>query len=414
MEPSLPEDTEKSEIKSIAGGGADALSGAKDAAPLPFDPPDGNTGGNCTANTSPDMGEIIDSYLKLQEIGRTKQRYVRCSQLPDQEPQMVYREIHPDTSVAPNIADIDWLNLVFQFELTGNSLTWLNAVLVKYIGYGLRMERTSGKFNYDRSWTLKDGRTLFCVGGAYQNDTALISFPGDAVQFIDPFNLISLGGFLQARITRVDICKDFFLGEYTIEQALDDYEKGRFRSRGAGRNPSKKYIESSSPDGNDGRTLYVGKRENGKLIRVYEKGLQMGLKKSEFAKWVRVEFEIHNTDREIPWEVIVNPGPYLAGSCEAMGFISGEQSRVKTITAKIGSTFYKAVESARLQYGLLINTMLDMGLSDQQIVGRLRREGFPEWYQAESLRNGGISPGKILRMVKDVFGEHLEWEEGNW
>ena len=96
----------------------------------------------------------------------------------------------------------------------------------------------------------------------------MISIPGDAIQFLDPQRLSDMGQFLKARITRVDICKDFFLGEYTIEQALEDYDRGRFRSRGAGRNPSKKFIESSSPDGNEGRTLYVGKRENGKVIRV--------------------------------------------------------------------------------------------------------------------------------------------------
>lgn len=216
---------------------------------------------------------------------------------------------------------------------------------------------------------------------------------------------------MKSRITRVDICKDFFKGEYTIEQALADYESGRFRSRGAGRNPSRKFIESSSPDGNEGRTLYIGKRENGKVIRVYEKGLQMGLKKSEFSQWVRVEFEIHNTDRIIPWEILTKPGPYLAGSCEAMGFISGEQSRVKTITAKVGASFYKAVDSARRQYGFLVNVMKDMGLSDQKVVSHLWREGFPNWYPEGNLRKNGISPAKVLMMVKEVFGEHLEWEE---
>lgn len=47
-----------------------------------------------------------------------------------------------------------------------------------------------------------------------------------------------------------------------------------------------------APDGR-GRTFYVGRRENGKLLRVYEKGKQLG---AENSPWVRIELELHNKD----------------------------------------------------------------------------------------------------------------------
>jgi DNA relaxase NicK len=48
----------------------------------------------------------------------------------------------------------------------------------------------------------------------------------------------------------------------------------------------------------------VGKRKNGKLLRVYEKGKQLG---DESSPWVRWELELHNRDRVIPWEVLLEP-----------------------------------------------------------------------------------------------------------
>lgn len=74
-----------------------------------------------------------------------------------------------------------------------------------------------------------------------------------------------------------------------------------------------------------GRTLYVGNRENGKMARIYEKGMQLG---APGHPWVRWEVELHNTDRVIPWEVLLEPGKFLAGTYpNALGWVQDEMQR---------------------------------------------------------------------------------------
>lgn len=64
-------------------------------------------------------------------------------------------------------------------------------------------------------------------------------------------------------------------GVHTVDMSVELYLSGAFGS--GGRRPSchqnGNWID---PDGT-GRTFYVGKRENGKLLRVYEKGMQLGI-----------------------------------------------------------------------------------------------------------------------------------------
>lgn len=49
-----------------------------------------------------------------------------------------------------------------------------------------------------------------------------------------------------------------------------------------------------------GRTLEIGRRENGKMLRAYEKGLQLA-PGSTATKWTRFEVELRRKDRDIPW-----------------------------------------------------------------------------------------------------------------
>lgn len=112
------------------------------------------------------------------------------------------------------------------------------------------------------------------------------------------------------------------------------YQEGLFNI--GGRNPKKeKRGDWDDPDGS-GRTLYVGSSENGKLLRAYEKGMQLGI---PWHPWVRWECQLGNRDRIIPWEAVLEPGKHLAGCYpKTLGWISEEQSRIRTLqkTASIG------------------------------------------------------------------------------
>lgn len=121
----------------------------------------------------------------------------------------------------------------------------------------------------------------------------------------------------RAKITRVDLARDFLSGEYTVDMANTAYDDGEFCS--GGRWPSGEHHGNwKRPDG-AGRTLYLGKRKSGKFTRIYEKGRQLGDKESP---WTRLEVEFKSIDRIVPFDVLLYPGQYLAAAYPALDFLS--------------------------------------------------------------------------------------------
>jgi len=140
------------------------------------------------------------------------------------------------------------------------------------------------------------------------------------------------------------------------------------------------------PDGR-GRTLYIGSSDNGKLTRIYEKGMQLGI---PYHPWVRWETQLGNRDREIPWNAVLEPGKYLAGCYpKAMGWISKEQSRIRTLqkTADIGYTSLN--HWASVAYGKHINVMMQKEGSAEKVVEILRRAGSPARLTLPEIPNYG-------------------------
>ncbi|MEK9156621.1 MAG: replication initiation factor domain-containing protein, partial [Patescibacteria group bacterium] len=94
-------------------------------------------------------------------------------------------------------------------------------------------------------------------------------------------------------ISRLDIAFDDHSGSRSVDFCRGLYQAGEFTS--SGRPPKAQYIDDCGTD--EGCTFYVGKRENGKQLCVYEKGKQLGDSKSG---WVRWEGRIYSKDRIIP------------------------------------------------------------------------------------------------------------------
>lgn len=178
---------------------------------------------------------------------------------------------------------------------------------------------------------------------------------------------------LGAKITRVDVAYDDLTGDHGgIDAAVDWYKSGAFACKG--RQPS----VSNAGDWINGhsRTLYVGKRENGKLTRVYEKGHQLGDTESP---WVRYELELHARDRVIPFDILKTPTAYIAGSCPAMEWVASVPplSIMTVVKTKLRVTLDHLKGWASISYGKLINAMEGVGLTPDQIVDSLRRDGLP-------------------------------------
>lgn len=167
------------------------------------------------------------------------------------------------------------------------------------------------------------------------------------------------------RITRVDLAADDLLGEHSVQSARDAYSAGVFSANG--RPPSFKYIETSK---GDGCTFYVGKACSGKMLRVYEKGKQLGCPDSP---WVRWEVQLLSINRHLPPAVLVDPRSYMRGSYpRALGWIGGAAVLIATKLLKGRLLLARAVKYAKQQVGSLICYLREAkGMEDQEIVGDL-------------------------------------------
>lgn len=95
------------------------------------------------------------------------------------------------------------------------------------------------------------------------------------------------------KISRIDLAHDDFKGEYSSFDWANEQESNDMFLLPKTRNRPACTIAGEFKHGdpqNKGLTLYVGSRKNGKVIRCYEKGKQLGDKSSP---WFRSELEIH-------------------------------------------------------------------------------------------------------------------------
>ena len=268
----------------------------------------------------------------------------------------------------------DWLNVTFPFfpdpETVGEFFRQFSESTGGILG-GMT-DRGRGLHGWNHSFAFDRGNALFAYSG--QRNTAFLSLPGQACSFLSdwPRLIEFLRDRLRGRITRWDGAVDDFKGKHSVDLAVELYLRDGFKT--GGKRPScgqqGNWIQ---PDGT-GRTFYVGKRQNGKLLRVYEKGMQLG---SPFDPWVRWEIEYHNVDRAIPWDVLLYPGRYVAGAFPCMAWVHEQASRIRTVKAQDEISYDRLMKVGSLTYGPLINVMLQREGSAERVVEKLRRSGVP-------------------------------------
>lgn len=252
------------------------------------------------------------------------------------------KQVVKRTGINGASAFIDWLNFTcHETTLTnlgaGMGITDFDIVskfseaLQGVLGYGITRQCARGRNFYDRSYELGEGFGFVCHGG--QRSTILVMINGSGIAAATPGWQYRLQHFLECiavnpRLTRVDVAHDCYQGEYTVDQADADYDDGGFRLPKSPTNPECEHRGNWKRINGKGRSFYVGLRTSGKFLRVYEKGKQLGDPRSE---WVRVELELKSVDRVIPFDILVNPGCYLAGAYPALNRINEEQNRIRTI-----------------------------------------------------------------------------------
>ncbi|WP_421189595.1 replication initiation factor domain-containing protein [Aeromonas sanarellii] len=254
--------------------------------------------------------------------------------------------------------------------------------------------RRSGLHGYANSADLLcDGLPCGLIGWGAANHGCMVSFSGVGCAALDFQALHAVISHIPGvRITRVDLALDDYSGEHiTYQGAIAGAEAGEFHPQ-RGRAPSWMKIESGEFVISEvskgiakrfgmvptkGCSFYVGSRINGKCARVYEKGKQM--QSAEYPNWVRAEGELHNKDRIIPLDVLVNPDPYFAGMypqfekwLTAMQQAEIKPVRLTTFKNKFKTSRDNAVFNMSRMAGRLVNWLANIeGLSPEKIVNQL-------------------------------------------
>lgn len=280
----------------------------------------------------------------------------------------------PDLNRDVSHSFIDWVNFTFKksnLPLKFNSnealtdldyVHSLSALLFKVFGYGVVGQRASGMNFYEKSFDLGfNGWGLICIGG--QNDTCSVTVKGQGLLASKPgweqrlYDLLM--SIPRATLTRIDLASDNFNSKLSVDDYLEMYKADMFTSRG--RPPNVEQAGNWVNPNGKGRTLYIGNRKSGKLLRIYEKGLQLANDFHEkYPKWLRVELELKNQDRVIPLDALLRPGQYLAGAYPALADIHKVQDVIKTAKKTAKSTFERSLEITKHQFGTHIWTQVQI------------------------------------------------------
>jgi len=187
------------------------------------------------------------------------------------------------------------------------------------------------------------------------------------------------GEHINGALKRVDLAYDDLDGStYDVRRVNQDRLNGLYNNPNGGRTPCFSQVGdwlNGDPD-NKGLTAYVGSRSSSRFYRIYEKGKQLG---EELSSWVRVELELKSVNFYIPWDTLVEPGKYLAGSCKALEFVSEKRIKLVNIQKKKAQiSLDSMVRHCKRQYGKLINALTEIGKSPQYIIDQLTRDGIPK------------------------------------
>lgn len=244
--------------------------------------------------------------------------------------------------------------------------------------------RNSGLFGYKHSWSLHfNGQQIGLAACGATNGGCYLSFTGAGICLVDSKRLHdSIKDFPALKITRVDVAFDDYDGVFSVKHARKFYKNNLFNAGGTP--PKYMYIESghlklgrnfkeSKMVADGGSSFYVGTRESGKLLRVYEKGKQLGDKSSNWTRW---EVEIRSTNREIPLNVLLDPAAIFKGAYPALKFIEcylydQEPRPIKTKKKATRVEYKRSVASLSRVGAATLNAMRLKGLSDSEIVTSL-------------------------------------------
>lgn len=224
-----------------------------------------------------------------------------------------------------------------------------------------------------------------------QRGWSRVDMPGQGCEWVNDWSVMfdAITSLRSSEARRIDIALDFLDGSMTHSRCRAAYDAGLFTA--SGRKPKAK--EVLPVQGNEGRTLYVGRRESPKFFRCYEKGWQIFSQLPESAKtvlkesaqmlvrgqpigfsdWYRLEVELKAVGDYMPsLDAIRNPDGYFSGACSFFSQLLPSSKPIPAImkVPDFGARLEleKQIETARVAYGGLIRAMLDLGMSPADVI----------------------------------------------
>lgn len=294
-----------------------------------------------------------------------------------------YSPIEFDKNHSQLIAHIDWFAFTVRSDESKN-INWLAQELRKFIPLLVLTPTGKGwngyKVRHNITYADYGGALgLIAHGGDNQRGTTSIQLNAQACALITDWQALKIWCEQNAsKITRIDLAHDDMIGEVlTIAKCIQWLQEGLFSNNGVreGMTAIKGRLIDDLGSG-DGKTLYVGNRKSGKMLRIYEKGKQLG---DKLSTWVRAELELKDKDRVIPWDALVNPSHYLAAAYPCLNYLSAIQHKIKTIKKAVSISMDAAVQHLRNMGGMLINVMMRQQGGDAfEVINTLKRPGIPK------------------------------------
>lgn len=260
------------------------------------------------------------------------------------------------------------------------------------LGYTLGQDRP-GRDYYEFTTTIENalGQEVASVsaGGEGQRETIAFTLKGEGCTHAHrgwEKRVYSIFQEYKPKITRIDLARDFYDGEVSIEEVVGHYLDHSFSYQN--RYPSytqhgcwlgtpqdgsdMRYLVGPAPSfigpcaavegrgrslistGGHSRTFQIGKRESGKLFRAYEKGHQFKMMDSP---WLRCEVELRSVNRVIPWEALLQTGEFFAGAYEFCTWAAQHEivTRIMTATKVAEACVERAMRNFIRTYGPTIS-----------------------------------------------------------
>jgi len=305
----------------------------------------------------------------------------------------------------PQGAKVDWFTCTWKPEPDEHVVGTILGLL-RSIGIAAHADVGSGHFGYGygaRIYTLLDDGAHHQValvdwGGDRMRGRARLDLSGSGCSRVTSFQPVQdwLGHQWEPTITRVDLAVDCLEGEYTVDHARDWLLSGEFTA-GEGRPP-----RHSTPGDwlsevpFHGRTLEVGRRENGKMLRAYEKGLQLSPGSGD--KWTRFEVELRRKDRDIPLDVLTRCDEYFVGAyvcLQRLLPVAGQ--RIATHQKEGELSLQQLLHWCRESYGKVVNVVRAHADLDE-VLDLISRPGTPK--RLEKAFGVGFNASSLLESMK--------------